>query len=167
MRVISVDFYPLQVYYTPEEAIRRAKGHPLQGLARDHTKRLAGAEIADAWWTDTDFVIRFSGERYLHISVSKEGTGVTWQLVDVSPPLDPSVMERIGSPPIVVRWPSSKESTLDRTALAAKRRGCQFQKVWVNETGLLVYCQGHHPWGFHPIRRMDTNQPILYVGDEH
>ena len=122
--------------------------------------------MLDAWWTDTDFVFRFSNDRFLHIFVTEASPAVAWQL-DTTPPLLPEcALERIGSPPVLIRWPSAAVTALDRSALSTKRRGCRFRLLFVNQSGLLLYLQDCPTWGFHPVRRADLDQPVLYVCDE-
>jgi hypothetical protein len=163
MRVIPVDsYYSVKGYDSLEAAIEGAYSHPEQAQARDDTERLAGSRVVDAYWTDSDCVIRFTNELLLHIRA--EVDSVVWETVDRPPELDHIAIERVGAPPIVGRWRSDiGDRILDRSALAAKRRGREFKMLFVNEVGLYVYCRGVLIWMFQSVRRTDLDQPMLWV----
>ena len=67
MRLIPVEFFPFVGYDSPTECIEASLRHRLQARARTDTAKLAGASVADAYWTDTDHVIRFSNGLMLHV----------------------------------------------------------------------------------------------------
>src|SRR5438552_15797594 len=105
MRVIPVDVYPLKEQYQHDslaEAIAGAMHYPLQPKARSDTTRLQGAALIDACWTDTDFVLRFSDGKFLHIYI--DGEELNWNLVDTAPALDESIIERVGAAAVLCRW---------------------------------------------------------------
>ena len=165
MRVIPVEPYPVQDAYPGfEGAIAGALRHPLQSQARADTLAFLGARVADAWWTDTDCVIRFSNERLLHIWV--DGHMVRWGVADTSPELSGAVVERIGAPAVICRWLVSGDEVRDRSALAAKRVGSEFVRLFVTGGALLVYCRGQLIWWFSAVHRTDTNLPMLYVTED-
>jgi hypothetical protein len=164
MRTIPVETYPLKkTYKTAEAAIEGAKNNPLQPMARADSDRLTGTSVVDACWTDTDFVIRFSNERFLHIWTCLEE--VQWEVLECPPVLNKNEVQRVGAEPVVYCWQRLGDRVHDSSALTAKRRGAEFQRLFVNEGGLLVYLRGHLIWHFAAIRRTDLDQPILLVDE--
>src|SRR5262245_11853989 len=141
MRVIPVEPYPLkETYGTFEGAVAGALRNPLQATAKEDTAKLAGSRIVDAWWTDTDCLIGFSNGRFLRVWAA--GEVVEWLVTDSPPTLDASSIERIGVPPVSCNWPNLGEQIWDRSDLAAKRIGGEFQELFVTMGALLVYCRG-------------------------
>ena len=53
----------------------------------------------------------------------------------------------------------------DRSALAAKRLGSEFVRLFVTLGALLVYCRGHLIWWFSAARRTDQGVSILHVSE--
>ena len=165
MRIIPVEPYPLrEVYSSFEEGIAGALRDPLQPQAQADTAKLLGARVADAWWTDSDCVIRFSNERLLHIWVV--GPVVRWVVLDTTPELPGTVVERIGAPAIICRWPALGDEIWDRSALATKRVGSEFVRLFVTSGALLVYCRGQLIWWFSAAHREDMNLPMLHVTED-
>ena len=164
MRTIFVETYPLKkTYKTAEAAIEGAKSNPLQPKARADSERLSGTTVVDVCWTDTHFVIRFSNERFLHIWACPEE--VRWEVIEHPPAVTENEVQRVGAEPIVYRWQRIGDRAHDCSALTAKRRGAEFQRLFINEGGLLVYLRGHSIWHFGAIRRTDLDQPILLVDE--
>jgi hypothetical protein len=163
MRVISIEFFPIVGYDSPTECIEASLRHRLQARARTDTAKLAGATVADAHWTDTDHVIRFSNGLLLHVFLTDKE--IDWAVSDQPPPLDEKEVERIGAPPGTHRWPTTAESPMDRTALAATRIGREFKQLFVISLGLLIYCSGVLIWSFSAIRDTERDRTILYVGE--
>ena len=165
MRTISVDSYPLRESYGSfAGAIAGALNDPLQPKAKADTAQLLGARVEDAWWTDTDCVIRFSNSLLLHIRVEAEA--LSWQLLEAPPLLEETAIERIGAPAVALRWPNLGDHIMDRSALAAKRLGCEFTLLFVTTGHLLVYCRGQMIWWFSAIRRTDTGRSFLFVTED-
>jgi hypothetical protein len=164
MRVIPVEFFPIVGYDSPAECIEASLRHQLQARARTDTAKLAGASVADAHWTDTDHVIRFSNGLLLHVFLTDKE--VDWAVSDQLPPLDEKEVERIGSPAVTHRWPTTAESRMDRTALAAARIGREFERLFVTGPGLLIYCRGVLIWRFSAIRDTERGRTILHVGED-
>jgi hypothetical protein len=79
------------------------------------------------------------------------------------PEIAGSQVQRVGAVPITFRWERAGDHCMDCSALVAKRRGTEFQRLFVNEMGLLVYLRGQLIWQFAVVRRTDTDRPILYV----
>jgi hypothetical protein len=165
MRIIPVEsFPPPEGYDTIDAAIAGAMKHPRQSQAVSDTSRLRGAAIVDACWTDTDFVIRFSNGRLLHVFVS--GQIVDWRVTESMPDVDDSQFERVGAEPVTLRWRSSGgDEVLDRSAMTAKRRGCDVERLFVNELGFLVDCRGQLIWWFMAVRRRDSGCAFLHVSE--
>jgi hypothetical protein len=165
MRTIPVETHPLtKAFGSAVAAIKGAINHPLQPKARADSTRLEGTTIVDAFWTDTDFVIRFSNEFLLHVSVEHEG--VRWSVSPVPPHLTETSVERVGAPAAMFRWkPHVGDHIMDRSELVAKRRGRPFQRLYANEMGLLVYCESQLILAFAAIRRTDFNRSLLFVSE--
>jgi hypothetical protein len=163
MEAVPVDFYPLErTYKTAQAAIAGARNNPRQPKAKADSAKLAGTSVVDAWWTHTQFAIRFSNGHILHIWVSPGR--VEWEVTDVPPVIGESETQRIGSKPIRYRCgPGAREVSQDWSALTARRRGAEFERLWLNEGGLLVYLRGRLIWFFAVVRRTDLDQPILWV----
>ena len=165
MRTITVEPYPLRESYGSfEGAIAGALNDPLQPRAKADTARLLGSRIEDAWWTDTDCVIQFSNGLLLHIGV--DGETLSWLLLEAPPPLDETAIERIGAPAVALCWPNLGDHVMDRSALAAKRLGCEFTLLCVTTGCLLVYCRGRLIWWFSAVRQTDTGRSLLFVTED-
>ena len=139
--------------------------HPSQRQAQADSEKLAGTTVDDAYWTDTDFVIWWSNELLLHVFV--DGDDARWTLRKSPPRINERRKERIGSAPVILRWPAPVgDSVMDRSVLAAARRGSKFVRLFINEMALLVYCRDHLIWWFSAVRRTDLDQPILCVTED-
>jgi hypothetical protein len=138
-----------------------AENHPLQPKAQSDSATLAGAIIEEAYWSDSDFVIRLSTGLYLHIWTA--GDEVAWRVRDSAPLLEQKRIERVGAAPVIWRFDAVDDVVMDRSALFAKRRGSELQQLFVNEFGLLVYCKRNAIWWFHAGFRTDTGEPVLFV----
>jgi hypothetical protein len=164
VRVIPVEPYPVQeTYPSLEGAIAGALRHPLQSQAQADTATLLKARVADTWWTDTDCVVQFSNDRLLHVWADSQVA--RWAVTDTPPVLDGTVVERIGAPAVLCRWPVVGEEVWDRSALAAKRLGTEFVRLFVTGGALLVYCRGQLIWWFSAARRTDLDVSILHVSE--
>ena len=101
VRIIPVTNYPLKSSYrTFEAAIKGAKRNRFQPKARADSKILAGATVVDAYWTDVEFAIRFSNEKFLHILASPGESNGTSSMIhrwSTRPMFSESVLSR-GSP---------------------------------------------------------------------
>jgi len=162
MQVIPVRPYPIKGHPTAAAAIAATQRHPLQARARADPERLGGSDIIDATWTDEEFVIRFAHGLYLRIFV--DGESVDWRLEQATRPWYEGVAERVGAVPVICRWqPDFVDVVMDRSAMVAMRRGITFEKLFVNELGLLVYCKGQRIWWFQSVHRIDLNKPFLLV----
>ena len=166
MRVIPVEPYPVRdTYASFEGAIAGALRHPLQAQAQADAAAFFGACVADAWWTDTDCVVQFSNGRLLHIWA--DGQVARWAVTDTPPTLDAAATERIGAPAVLCRWPPVVgDRVWDRSALAAKRVGSEFVRLFVTGGALLVYCRGQLIWWFSAARRTDLGVSILHVSED-
>jgi len=165
VRIIPVSNYPLKASYASfEAAIEGAKGNALQPKARTDTEKLAGTRVVDAYWSDTEFAIRFSNEKFLHIWAIPGEVG--WDVVGDAPMANAADVQRVGAEPVVHRWATPVvDDVKDCSALVSKRRGAEFQQLFVNEMGLLVYCRRKLIWRFAAVRRQDLDQPILSVSE--
>jgi hypothetical protein len=70
---------------------------------------------------------------------------------------------RIGSEPIHFQWSNGKEDICDISALVLARRGAKFQRLQVNEGGLLIYCYERMILWVGAICRTDIGRPIIFV----
>jgi hypothetical protein len=162
VRVIPVEPYPFETYPSFEGAITGALRHPLQSQARADTAALLNTRVADTWWTDTDYVVEFSNGRLLHVWA--DGQVARWVVTETPPALD--AVERIGAPAALCQWPVVGDAVWDRSALAAKRLGSEFVRLFVTGGALLVYCRGQLIWWFSAARRTDLGVSILHVCEE-
>jgi len=165
MRIIFVEPIPPKTrYYNIEAAIKAAIRHPLHAKAKADATKLSGTTIADAYWTGTDHVIRFSNGLLLHVFPAADG--VDWAVICEPPPLNEKELERIGAPPVILRWPARSDYLMDRTALAAARIGREVIDLFSNGHGLFVYCRGILIWCFSRVLDAGRGQPILYVYED-
>jgi len=164
MTSIPVRPYPFErTYDSFEAAIAGAERHPLQPKARSDTRWLLGASIAEAFWTDAEFVLGFSNGRWLHVFLHR--SRVRWGVTETEPRLGDPV-QRIGSPPVVLDWGGDLgEVPEDRSSLAAARRGAEFTRLWFIDS-LLVYTRGMPILWFSPIQRTDGGGDMLFVCEE-
>lgn len=151
---------PSPTFRTAEEAICYV--HPLAPKAKVDAVRLANTTIDDGFWSDQEFVLRFSNGVFLHVSVEDMAEG--WMLTEQEPFLQVRLIERIGSPPVSLSWPVVGKSNWDRSSLLARRIGGQFKALWYG-VGFLVYVHGQPPLWFKSIYRTDTMERLLYVGN--
>jgi hypothetical protein len=165
VRIIPVTNYPLKSSYGSfEAAIEGATRNPLQPKAQADSENLAGTTVVDAYWNDVEFAIRFSNERFLHIWACPGEVG--WEIVEDPPVVDESDVQRVGAEPVIHRWAAPLvDEVKDCSTLVCKRRGAEFQRLFVNEIGLLVYCRRRLIWRFAAVRREDRDQPILSVSE--
>jgi hypothetical protein len=165
VRVIPVEPYPVRdTYASFEGAIAGARRHPLQAQAQADTAALLQARIEDVWWTDTECVVQFSNARVLHIWADAEVA--RWAVVDTPPALDDAAVERIGAPAVTCKWSVVGDEVWDRSAMAAKRLGSEFLRLFVTGGALLVYCRGQLIWWFSAVRRTDLGTSILHVSED-
>jgi hypothetical protein len=165
VRVIPVEPYLVRdTYASFEGAIAGALRHPLQAQAKADTAALFGACVADAWWTDTDCVVQFSNGRFLHVWA--DGEVARWAVTATPPALDEAAVERIGAPAVLCRWPVVGDWVWGRSALAAKRVGGEFVRLFVTGGALLAYCRGQLIWWFSAARRTDLGVSILHVSED-
>ena len=164
VRIIPVEPYPVQETYSSFAAgVAGALRHPLQLQAQEDTATLLNARVADTWWTDTDCVVEFSNDRLLHVWA--DGQVARWVVTETPPVLGRSAVERIGAPAVLCKWPVVGDEVWDRSALAAKRLGSEFVRLFVTGGALLVYCRGQLIWWFSAVRRTDMGVPILHVSE--
>jgi len=110
-------------------------------------------------------VLRFSSGLALHVYL--EDDVVAWGVGERPDDLDEAALQRVGSPPVLCRWPAAAgDHVMDRSALISKRRGSVLEELFVNELGLLVYCRGHLILWFQAVLRTDLGQSFLWVTED-
>jgi hypothetical protein len=67
---------------------------------------------------------------------------------------------------VLTGWPDGSDHIWDRSALAAKRLGSEFVRLFVTSGALCVYCRGQQVWWFHAIRQAETGQPLLFTAED-
>ena len=161
---IPVEPYPLsKTYRSLGSAIRGSNIHPRQRQSLSDTEQLAGASLANAWWSDSDFVLSFSCGQYLHIYVKALEVG--WKLLETKPAI--VAPRTIGATPLTLRWPRDVgDLPMDCSRLIVKRIGRQLTRLFVNEMGLWVYMESHRILVFSALKRTDTGQSILHVCED-
>jgi hypothetical protein len=162
---IPVKGYPFErAFNSFDAAIQGATNHPLQGKAQDDTALLSGASLVDGYWTGSDLVLQFSNERWLH--VFERDHRARGDVVDGAPDLG-DVVQRVGASPIILDWGAAiGECRMDLSSLMAKRRGAEFQHLFVNECGFYVYMRQCLILAFHVVRRLDVEEDMLFVTEE-
>lgn len=162
MKPIRVHAHPPErTYKTAEAAIAGARNHPLQPQATSDAALLAESTLVDAFWTCSEHVLRFSNGRWLHVFL--DDRRVRWSVSEAEPSID-GLIARVGSPPVVLDWGNEiGQKTMECSSLIAARRGKEFNRLWVNEGGVLVYLKGCLTLCFHPIFADDTGEDMLYV----
>ena len=164
MDPIPVEPFPfLKTYDSFRAAIDGANRHPLQQQAVSDTERLAGSSLANAWWSDSEFLLVFSSGQNLLVYL--QSPEVQWKLYDSKPSV--TLPHTIGATPQTLRWPRDVgDHLMDCSELIEKRVGGEFTHLFVNEMGLWVYMRSHLILGFSAIRRTDTGQCILHVWED-
>jgi hypothetical protein len=169
MRTISVDSYPItRTSASAPEAVRLAKSHPPLSKARADEQCAVGGQLIDAFWTDTDFVIRLSTCRLLHIFVDPKNAGshVNWQILDAEPIFAGAELMRVGTPPVRLKFPRAGECIMDCSKMIAARRGGNVQRFFVSELGFYLYMPQQRILCFFSVFRTDTGENLLYVHEE-
>jgi hypothetical protein len=128
---------------------------------------LAGAILVDGCWTLGEWRLRFSNDLSLRIWIP--GTEVRWSLAEQLPELPEPKINRVGAPPIRLWFPHStsvSECAMDCSALLAKRRGAEFQNLFVNDMALYVYFRSQLVLQFMANYRLDDGSNLLYVSED-
>jgi len=79
---------------------------------------------------------------------------IEWKRPDVTPVVGPIVMD----------WAHGGRSSTDASALAGDRRGGEFWQLWAS-ANFLVYVHGRQILSFGAVRRRDTGELLMYVGE--
>jgi hypothetical protein len=169
MRIIPVDPYPIRPAFASfEAAIRHAKTYAPLARATAEEQQLLDALIIDGFWTDTDFVIRFSNGRFLHVWVAPaaNSSAVDWRVLEAEPQLRAEAVGRVGSAADLIEFPKIGVNVMDRSAMLASRRGKPLRKLFINELGFYVYTPRQRILVFHCVRRRDTGENLLFVCED-
>lgn len=169
MRTVPVDSYPVvPTFNSVAAAIRHAKAYPPLAQAQADEQQLLGADIVDGFWTDTEFAIRFSNNRFLHIWVEPEiaAHNLSWSVLEVEPRLQAGEIGRVGAATVLLGFPKIGTFRMDRSALLAARRGKPLRKLFVNEVAFYVYTPQQRILCFGCVRRRDTGENLLYVHED-
>jgi hypothetical protein len=166
---IPVDPYPIApTFSSMAEAIRHAESYLPLAKAKADEQLVFGSYIVDAYWSDTDFVIRFSNGRFFHIFIGAEGTNrsIRWGILDSEPKLPEAELMRVGSPPVILVFRRDLKYTMDRSAMIQARRGQEVKRFFVNEQCFYLYTSGQGILCFDVVLRRDTGGDLLYVYEE-
>ena len=169
MREIAVDVYPVTpTFSSAEAAIAHAKSYPPLIKAKADEKLVRDAQMVDAFWTDADFVIRFSNGRFLHVFVNpKEARmNVEWRLLDNQPITIDEELGRVGSPAVVLNFPKGDRYVMDRSAIISSRLGKQAMRFFVSELGFRLYAPQLPILCFNCIYRSKNHENLLFVHED-
>jgi len=168
MREITVKTYPVgPSFSTPEEAIAHSFAYPPLLQARADWELVRGSQFVDAWWTDEDFVIRFSNEKFLHVFVDAEaGRNIRWRVLATEPVIGGAGIERVGSPAVLLNFSRAGPYVMDRSALVTARRGRDVTQFFVNEVSFYVYTPRQLILTFGVAYRADNGRNLLYVCED-
>ena len=162
VRMIPVEFaFEIKGYDTAGAAIAAAQNNPSQPRARQDAAAFAGRTFLDAWGDDREWVLEFSGDLWLRVSVDDDGTRVAWAVERVEP-----VKRAAEGRATVLEWPGGTTSRADPAKLAADRRGAAFWQFWVNDMGFHVYLRRKLILCFSPARRRDMGEMVLWVWED-
>jgi len=170
MRTLAVHSSPIApTFSSADAAIQHSKSYSRSAKARADEGLVTGCEITDAYWSDTDFVIRFSNDRFLHLFVAAEQSemSVKWGILERDPVLPGVALEYIGSAPVALQFSRAGHYVMDRSALIAARRGKTLTRFFVNEMGIYLYTPRQLTLCFRSVFRVDTGDGLLYVGEEN
>jgi hypothetical protein len=169
MCVIPVDSYPIApTFSSAEKAIQHAKSYPPLAKARADEQLVLGSQIINAFWSDTDFVTRFSNGRLLHVFVDPKeaGRSVKWCILDSEPKLPNAELRQVGSPAVILKFSRAGEYLMDCSMMITARRGKDVRQFFVNELGFYLYTPKQSILCFGSVFRTDTGDNLLYVHEE-
>ncbi len=152
-------------YSTPEEAIKAAFNHPLKDRLKSDIAKLKGTKITDGYWTDNDYIIKFSNNLWIH--VYSEDDIVKWSISKTKPILDKDKIEGIGASPLRLSWEKIDEiSYMDKSKLLEDRIGREFHELFCNDVSFYIYTKKQLILTFSALCRTDTNDDFLYVYED-
>ncbi|MBN1600078.1 MAG: hypothetical protein JW915_00650 [Chitinispirillaceae bacterium] len=166
MNIISVSRRKeITGYSTPEEAINAAVNHSLKDRLKSDTAKLEGTKITDGYWTDNDFIIKFSNNLWIH--VYSENDIVKWTISETKPILEKDRIEGIGAAPMRLSWGNIEElSYMDKSKLLGDRIGNEFHELFCNDVSFYIYTKKQLILTFSALCRTDTNEDFLYVFED-
>jgi hypothetical protein len=152
-------------YSTPEEAINATLNHPLNNRLKSDTAKLKGTKITEGYWTDNDFIIKFSNNLWIH--VYSEDDIVKWTISELKPILEKDKIEGIGASPLSLSWENIDElSYMDKSKLLEDRIGKEFGELYLTDVSFLIYTKKQLILSFSALYRTDTNEDFLYVFED-
>jgi hypothetical protein len=162
-RITRIQHYPfVPTYSTPEAAIAGAMSHPQQPQARAVTELLHSSQFIDAAWNDTNFYLRFSNANILQVFLDNDQ--VDWRVREDFELT--THLKRVSAEPLILDWGGKIGCRLvDYSGLIASRRGTDFHRLFVNESGLLLYLRGHDILHFGRVKNILTGSAMLYLGE--
>ncbi len=175
MQVIPVEAYGFGPTFSSIEAsVRHALKYAPLARAKADAALFRDSEIIDGFWTDTEWVLRFSNGRFLHVAVEagRSSGAVTWRVLEREPVVHASDVQRVGSEPVILDFARvgaherGLPYVMDRSKMMAARRGRPFKAFFVNELAFYVYTPRQRILCFGCVRRRDTNTGLLYVYED-
>lgn len=152
--------YPLGTHRTLYEAIAAARTHPLQPRAEHDSTELAGRVLTKASWSDTEVRLAFSGRRLLYVA-AVDGF-VDWRVEHAgATTLEPGAF----AADVDLQWDERDVRRFHRRAAWQQRIGAACDHLFVNDGGLLLYCERRPILLLSAIRDLDRDRDVLYYAD--
>src|SRR5262245_7634494 len=157
-RVLS--YPPRCTHPTLEGAVAAAGMHPLQPWAKVASAELAGRVLTAASWSDTEVRIAFDGGRCLQVFVADHFVG--WRVEHAgAAALEPGAF----AADVDLEWEELGLDRWHRREELQRRIGASCQRLFVNDFGLLLYCERLPILCFMAVRDIDHDRDVLYYSD--
>jgi hypothetical protein len=155
------------VFRWPElnATVRRAFSHLLLPAARWDRESLAGARLADAFWTLREWVLVFDNCTELRVWPGEPE--VRWRVLARGESAVGEDVSRVGAPHVPLHWLHWKlVREIDCSELVAERFGACFRDLFVNDGGLFVYFREHLVLCVVAVRCEPDGRIVPYVYDD-
>ena len=145
-------------YDSFEAAVAGAENDPRQARARSDSKTVQELQILGGLWRNDHAVIRFSNSTALRVVVAS--TDVEWSIQATEAASGPVQ----STPAMELDWGSAVGVvSFDPNAILDAVTGARVLKLFVSEAGLHLYSRGNPTLTFHPVTRVDTGSPFLFM----
>ena len=161
MIAIPVTPKRFRTFDTAAEAFSRPMTHPLRPKLDGYIEALAGTQLLDAKWSETQFLFHFSNG--LSLDVTLDEHDICWSLEESSQ----RISTELPSLPICFDWGGSIGiRTEDVPRFVATRIGCDFVNLCVNDDYFYVYFRRKLILSFSTAFRTDTGEPLFYICED-
>ena len=157
MQTILVDSGPPPISYrTFEEAVSGAEKHTAQEHARACASELSGARVVSGTWQRAACEIEFSNGRLLLVQANQ--FAVSWAVSafrTIQPGPGPAAAELV--------WSTEIRCVFEPDSFLPRIVGADFDQLFVNEVGLLLYTAGNPILWFRAFQNRESHEDLLYA----